>query len=236
MFAPVKFLSGFAGDNRRRLAVLFLCTPGIMFFDPSAGECCLESTSSSTELSAQQDASAKTAAAREKIKERIRILNAEIEQLGDQKISEAVGFELDLLSWIDLTYTQLDSLAGQRESILNGIRDLKQEQESLSRFGIDEPTPYSYLLLDDIRGELLKQRGRLSGLQARQTSLQDSLDEANNRLKETESKRRLAEEAIANEPDSENRLQNQTKRDALCASKRGPNDRIGTNSERERDQ
>jgi potassium efflux system protein len=177
--------------------ILFVSSSALAFDEP------LVTSPAGTESSLD---SQEFAATRARVRERIDQLQTEIRKKVKPRVSEAVGFELDLLSWLDLTYCQLESLDNQLETASEEVERLTQELEDLAKFGISESPPYSFLLLDELSADLTLQRDRLDALQTRQHAMLDSMDTARQELKQTEGKRRQAQESLAESKTPSSRL------------------------------
>ncbi len=139
-------------------------------------------------------------AKQEKVKQRIARLHAEsVTAEGAAPLPEIVKEQLDTLSWLDLTYSQLLALSKTEQSTRQELAEVQQEWESLAKFGIGQPAPYSYTLLDDIRAERLKLQSRLQSLSSLEATTDHALQKTKSELKEAESRRRQAKEALTDE-------------------------------------
>ena len=139
-------------------------------------------------------------AKQEKVKQRIARLHAASETAeGAAPLPQVVKEELDTLSWLDLTYSQLLALRETAQSTRRELAEVQQEWESLAKFGIGQPAPYSYTLLDDIRAERLKLQSRLQSLNSLESTTDHALQKAKSELKEAEGRRRQSKEALTNE-------------------------------------
>src|SRR4051812_38784881 len=136
---------------------------------------------SSTSLLAQQASApapdskaAEVLNKREVVAARIAQLTAEQEKKkaedksGDATKSEADAADeaLNLLRSLDGIYTQQLSVLAQRRLLTDQIKQSENELEALDKFSLDEPKPYSFLLLDNLKDQLALEAERQDAAQA----------------------------------------------------------------------
>ncbi|MEM8678884.1 MAG: mechanosensitive ion channel domain-containing protein, partial [Planctomycetota bacterium] len=131
------------------------------------------------------------------VKRRLERLEPQFSAENESEVSLAVSREYDVLSWLDLTYVQITELQAKQQEVTHQIEAFKNELDTTRKFGLSDVPPYSYLILDDLRNEILTVEERLQSLTHRGKGLTSAFESAQFRKGEAETKRRLAEEAYS---------------------------------------
>ncbi len=143
----------------------------------------------------------------ESVSERLKESAAQIEELSKeegQKIPERLKEQQELLSWLDLTLSQLEAewekseqLAKYLEARLEALEDFVQQGLS------EESTPFSELdrTQDSFEAELQRQKS----LESRVESFTEALETAREEQKRRASQRRIAREAVETNDDDSKR-------------------------------
>ncbi|HTM55998.1 MAG TPA: hypothetical protein VL175_18365, partial [Pirellulales bacterium] len=127
---------------------------------------------------------------REAVAARIAQLTAEHDKKkAEQKAADATKSEddtadetLSLLRSLDGIYTQQLTVLAQRRQLTDQIKQGENELESLDKFALDEPKPYSFLLLDNLKDQLSLEAERQDAAQADLKSSKQLLEGAHTRL------------------------------------------------------
>ena len=112
--------------------------------------------------------------------------------------------ELELLKWLDLSLAQ--SLASRSRDV-----QLQQEREELMRrnelgdIGLPNSPPYSFLMLDDARDDLIAEQSRQESIRLETESAEAMLRSAQAMLSDSEKQRRAVREELDRAPDGSER-------------------------------
>ena len=140
--------------------------------------------------------------------ERLKEVTARIKELEKDEEQEPTAKQKqqqELLSWLELTLSQLQDEQKKAEQL---DEYLKTEQEELDKFlqqGLSSEDPASFLDLDNTRDELAAEQKRLKRVKNRVEAATESLETARKEQKERASARRLALEAVERNSDDDKR-------------------------------
>ncbi len=113
----------------------------------------------------------------------------------EPKPSEQLSHEVELLKQLDMLYAQQQSAEELRKETETNKVEAEQKLSSLRRDGSLEKRPYSFLLLDSLRDNLLTQQSRANTIEAALTAATDSLNRAKATYDQREAERRRTKEA-----------------------------------------
>jgi potassium efflux system protein len=123
------------------------------------------------------------------IDEKRRALAAEIHALTDAATKEDSNNEkgkahdrLTELRALDVLYVQIQARRDDRQHLEEQKKALDRESESLEKFGLDEPKPYSFLLYDTLQDQLEVEKQRAKALKADGKSVEKLLAAAHEAL------------------------------------------------------
>jgi hypothetical protein len=102
----------------------------------------------------------------------------------------------------------LDALMAQRQAQLQEHVKLEQDKlqlnhelDSVAKFGLDQPKPYSFLLLESLKDQLAIEKRRTSSLKADIKSSEEQLKSVHTELKEANAEPGIAHHDNLNRPD-----------------------------------
>jgi len=119
----------------------------------------------------------------------------QIEQLSGEGQAGATGSDEEKAPDRDTILEQLHALEGltrqqitrldERQEIDEQLRSISANLDSLDKFAPDEPKPYSFLLLDDLKDQLSVEEARHESIEAAQSIAQRALKSAHEELNNT---------------------------------------------------
>ncbi|MEZ6071379.1 MAG: mechanosensitive ion channel [Pirellulales bacterium] len=92
---------------------------------------------------------------------------------------------------------QLQTAGEQAEELAADQAELNDQLQRLRSVGLDEPPPYSFLKLDELRDELAAEQSRATAIAAEMHTAERLLEEVDDHRRHNESVRRKAKEAAA---------------------------------------
>lgn len=143
----------------------------------------------------------------ESVSERLKESAAQIEELSKeegQKIPERLKEQQELLSWLDLTLSQLEAEWEKSEQLAEYLEARLEALENFVQQGLsEESTPFSELdrTQDSFEAELQRQKS----LESRVESFTEALETAREEQKRRASQRRIAREAVETNDDDSKR-------------------------------
>lgn len=170
------------------------------------------STGAPTGSAGPSQASAETELSRQRqsISEKIGNLEAVESELAESSAEGATDLadELDLLRSLDSILAQHQTLLQQRAELEGEKKRAQEALDHVRNFGLDEPKPYSFLLLEDIRDQVEAETAREKATQNDRRAAEGLLEQTRDDFDEHEQDRRLAQEELDqnDDPDQTSRL------------------------------
>jgi hypothetical protein len=113
-------------------------------------------------------------------------------QSNEQADRETTQHKLSLLRSLDAIYFHHESLLETKERLEAETKSIAKEQAKLEEFGLEEPKPYSFLLLETVKDQLADEGARADAIKADAKSSKLSFEAAHAELDRAEAQRRAA--------------------------------------------
>jgi small-conductance mechanosensitive channel len=137
---------------------------------------------------------------RQEIEQRLQQAQKIIDEANSSEPSEGPSkrllTEIEMLKYLDLVYAQQQSAAELAEELAEEDRALQDDLERLRDAGPQEPRPYSFLLLDELRDELSAEQARKESSEAEVDTSQRLLESIRHTREDAERQRRLAKDNL----------------------------------------
>ena len=124
-------------------------------------------------------------------------------QRGSAKPPETLVEEREILRYLMLMFEQADSAAKLQVDLRDEKQRAQQELDRLQDAGPVEQPPYSFLLLDELRGRLTAETARSEALSSEIETSDDFVVEQKRKLSQRERDLRLARDQFGDHPDDQ---------------------------------